>query len=807
MEYRPREIEQKWQAAWRAAGLFRPERRPDRPKKYVLEMFPYPSGSFHMGHMRNYTIGDVLARYFWMTGHAVLHPMGWDAFGLPAENAAIKHQIHPREWTENNIATIKKQMEMMGFSYDWDREISTCDPSYYRWTQWIFLQMYHRGLAYRAQAWVNWCPNCETVLANEQVIGGKCWRCEAQVVLRRLKQWFLRITAYAEDLLKGLEDLQEWPEKVRIMQKNWIGRSEGVELRFQLENGKPLPIFTTRADTLFGVTFVGISTFHPELETLLEGAPHLQEVLSFRERAPEREHGNMEGVDTGLHARHPFTGEWVPVWVADYILHEYGTGAVMGVPAHDTRDYDFAQKHGLPVRPVVYPPGEEMCPVPYTEYGVLKDSGPFTGLSSEEAQKAIARAAEEKNLGGPRVQYRLRDWLISRQRYWGCPIPILYCEKCGIQPVPEKDLPVLLPPDIRFTGRGNPLEQAQDFVRTRCPKCGGSARRETDTMDTFVDSSWYFLRYPDPRNSEKPASLEVLRTWMPVDHYIGGIEHAILHLLYSRFFTRFLHDLGLSPVREPFRHLFTQGMVTLGGVAMSKSRGNIVEPERMAEQYGVDTARLYVLFAAPPEKNMEWDDSAVAGPHRFLVRLWNLVQAEKDLFPAPESPVPSTEKGEALLRATHRLMEGVRKDMERFRLNTAIAKMMEFLNQAETYARDPGREDAVLAFALETLVRLLHPFAPHITEELWHQMRHEDFLLDTPYPRPEDRWLQVQTVRYPVQINGKIRDELEVPADLSREEILALAKSRDRVRKYLEGAQILREIVVPGRIISFQIRR
>ncbi|MHA2620826.1 MAG: leucine--tRNA ligase [bacterium JZ-2024 1] len=810
MKYEPTRIEPKWQERWANAGVFRAHPDPGKPKKYVLEMFPYPSGELHMGHLRNYTIGDILARYFRQKGYAVLHPIGYDAFGLPAENAAIKHGVHPRDWTFANIEKIRTQMKLLGFSYDWEREFATCDPEYYRWTQWIFLKMLERGLAFRKKAAVNWCPSCGTVLANEQVVGGRCWRCDSPVILKDLEQWFLKITAYAEELLEGLKELTGWPEKVRVMQENWIGRSEGLEIDFALQDGGTVRVFTTRADTIFGVTFLCLSPWNPLVDHIAEKSGKKEEVALFRERAPERDRTSVEGVFTGGFAIHPFTRERVPIWIADYVLQEYGTGAVMGVPAHDTRDFDFAIRNRLPIKWVVRPvEGEGSRDSAFVEDGIMVESGPFTGLSSEEGRLRVAEAAEAGKFGKRTVQYRLRDWLISRQRYWGCPIPVVYCGACGVVGVPESELPVLLAEDVAFTGSGNPLEGSSSFVKTVCPKCGGPARRETDTMDTFIDSSWYFLRFAGGNEPSCAVERAEADYWMPVDHYIGGIEHAVLHLLYSRFFGRFLKEIGVTIYAEPFRHLFTQGMVTLGGVAMSKSRGNVVSPEPLALKYGVDTARLYIIFAAPPEKDLEWDDSAVAGPYRFLIRVWEMFQRYREEMPVGHPPRVEGPDGITVLKKMHSLIKGVTEDIEkRFHFNTAVAKMMEFINTLQTLEGRLQERDGrrLIAWALEQFIILLTPFAPHICEEMWEQSGHTGFASLAPWPFYDEKYLAEDYATYVVQINGKVRDQFVAPKDWGDQAVLEAVKEREKVKKYLAGNTILKAIVVPGKIVSFQVK-
>ncbi|MEW9032485.1 MAG: leucine--tRNA ligase, partial [Planifilum fimeticola] len=774
--YQAREIESKWQRVWDETGVHRTDSDAGKTKFYTLEQFPYPSGEgMHMGHVRVYSIGDVIARFKRMNGFRVLHPMGVDAFGLPAENAAIKRGVNPRDWTLSNMKKFREEQERLGISYDWDRYVATCLPDYYRFTQWLFLLFYERGLAYRKKAPVNWCPDCATVLANEQVENGKCWRCDAEVTKKELEQWFLKITDYADRLLEGLDRLPRWPERVKTMQRNWIGRSEGAKVTFTLPelNDEPVTVFTTRPDTLYGVTYLVLAPEHPLVDRLIAGKEKEGELRAFIERMRkeseiQRTAADAEkvGMDTGAVARHPLTGEEVPVWIANYVLMDYGTGAVMGVPAHDERDFQFAKKYGLPIRRVIRPRDgelEEPLAEAYTGEGVLADSGPFDGMDNREAIRAISEHLAEKGLGGPAVTYRLRDWLISRQRYWGCPIPVVYCDSCGTVPVPKEELPVLLPEDVVFDGKRNPLTTSEPFVRTTCPSCGGPARRETDTMDTFIDSSWYFLRYADPKNDRLPFDPERIREWLPVDEYIGGIEHAVLHLLYSRFFTKVLYDAGLVHVDEPFTSLLTQGMVLRDGAKMSKSKGNTVSPLDIIERYGADTARLFILFAAPPERDLEWSDSGVEGCYRFLGRVFRSVTGHEELF--RNRPDARPEKGPArdLHRRIHRTIKKVTEDVgERYHFNTAISAIMELFNAISEYPEDADR--GTLADALETVVILLAPFAPHLSEELWHVMGHEASVHEQPWPAYDPAMLVEEEVEMAVQINGRVRDKLVVPA-------------------------------------------
>ncbi|MGB0089650.1 MAG: leucine--tRNA ligase [Planifilum fulgidum] len=812
--YQAKEIEAKWQRVWEEKGVHRTDPDAGKTKFYTLEQFPYPSGEgMHMGHVRVYSIGDVIARFKRMNGYRVLHPMGVDAFGLPAENAAIKRGVNPRDWTLSNMKKFREEQERLGISYDWDRYVATCLPDYYRFTQWLFLLFYERGLAYRKKAPVNWCPDCATVLANEQVENGRCWRCDAEVTKKELEQWFLKITEYADRLLEGLDRLPRWPERVKTMQRNWIGRSEGAKVTFTLPelSDEPVTVFTTRPDTLYGVTYLVLAPEHPLVERLIAGKEKEGELRAFIERMRkeseiQRTAADAEkvGMDTGAVARHPLTGEEVPVWIANYVLMDYGTGAVMGVPAHDERDFQFAKKYGLPIRRVIRPRDgelEEPLAEAYTGEGVLVDSGPFDGMDNREAIRAISEHLAEKGLGGPAVTYRLRDWLISRQRYWGCPIPIVYCDKCGTVPVPKEELPVLLPEDVVFDGKRNPLTTSESFVRTTCPSCGGPARRETDTMDTFIDSSWYFFRYADPKNDRLPFDPERIREWLPVDEYIGGIEHAVLHLLYSRFFTKVLYDAGLVHVDEPFTSLLTQGMVLRDGAKMSKSKGNTVSPLEIIERYGADTARLFILFAAPPERDLEWSDSGVEGCYRFLGRVFRTVMRHEELF--RNRPEARPEKGPArdLHRRVHRTIKKVTEDVgERYHFNTAISAIMELFNAIGEYPKDADR--GTLADALETGVILLAPFAPHLAEELWHAMGHASSVHEQSWPSYDPAMLVEEEVEMAVQINGRVRDRLVVPAEADRETVEQLALSQERIKSLLSGKTVRKVIVVPKKLVN-----
>ncbi|GAW92393.1 leucine--tRNA ligase [Calderihabitans maritimus] len=824
-KYDFRSIEPKWQKKWEQMQIDKVGEEPNRKKYYVLEMFPYPSGNLHMGHVRNYSIGDVVARFKRMQGYNVLHPMGWDAFGLPAENAAIKHGIHPAKWTWDNIANMKRQLKSMGISYDWDREIATCHPDYYRWTQWLFLLLYKNGLAYKKHAAVNWCPSCATVLANEQVVGGLCERCETEVEKKDLEQWFFRITDYAERLLQDLEKLPGWPEKVKVMQENWIGRSEGVEIKFRSEFGDEIPVFTTRHDTVYGVTYLVLAPEHPLVEKLIAGTRYEDEVRSFVQKVRQQSviertstELEKEGVFTGAYAINPMNEEKVPILVANYVLMEYGTGAVMGVPAHDQRDLEFARKYKLPVRVVVQPPGEELdgetMEFAYDADGISVNSGPFSGLATPEAKQKIADYMEAHGIGRRKVNYRLRDWLISRQRYWGAPIPIIYCDKCGTVPVPEKDLPVMLPENVEFKPTGeSPLKYCEEFVHTTCPQCGEPARRETDTMDTFVCSSWYFLRFTSPHSKEMPFDKDKVDYWMNVDQYIGGVEHAILHLMYARFFNKVLYDQGLVPVEEPFQNLLTQGMVLKDGGKMSKSKGNVVSPEDIIARYGADTARLFILFAAPPDRDLEWSDRGVEGCFRFLNRVWRLVYAYagKIKFVDPlKSGEGLSNRDSELRRQVHQTIKKVTEDIaQRFNFNTAVSAIMEMVNHLYQYKENVPEEEQNLALIKEAVVNLLlllAPFAPHITEELWEAIGQEGSIHLQSWPTYDEDALVQKQVTVVVQINGKVRERLEIPVDLPRDEVEKEVLELDKVKRFLEGKEVQKIIYVPNKLVNIVAR-
>ena len=824
-KYVPFEIERKWQEKWHEESLYQTSLNRQKPEYYVLEMFPYPSGNLHMGHVRNYSIGDVIARFKMMQGYNVLHPMGWDAFGMPAENAAIKNGIHPANWTWSNIDNMRRQQQELGLSYDWSREVATCHPEYYRWTQWLFLLFLERGLAYKKKASVNWCDECNTVLANEQVIDGHCWRCDSAVVKKDLEQWFFRITDYADRLLEDLDELKGWPERVKTMQENWIGRSEGAEFSFDLpELGEKIPVYTTRQDTVFGVSYVVLAPEHPLVEKMIAGRPEeaavrafVEKVRSMNEISRTSSETEKEGIFTGVYAVHPFTGEPVPVWVANYVLYEYGTGAVMGVPAHDERDWIFAGKYGLPKKVVVQPEGQifdvASMEGAYDGAGVLVDSGRFSGLSNEAAKSAIASWLEDQGVGTRRVNYRLRDWLVSRQRYWGAPIPVIYCPECGVVPVPQEDLPVLLPENVRFdAGVVSPLADAEEFVKCKCPKCGADARRETDTMDTFICSSWYYLRYTDPRNTQAPFDMGKGDYWMPVDQYIGGIEHAILHLLYSRFFTKVLKDAGLINANEPFKNLLTQGMVLKDGSKMSKSKGNVVAPGEIVEKYGADTARLFILFAAPPERDLEWSDQGVEGAFRFLGRFWRIMLHYAQFMPAEENgeyaPEQLEKEAKELRRALHGTIKKVTEDVEqRFNFNTAISSIMELVNAMYSLKEEPKAQVSGLAQELvSSSLRLIAPFAPHMAEELWQLIGGNGSVHKQSWPVYDDAALQVEEVELVLQINGKVRDKIVAPVGLNAAELETLAMGQERVQQAIGDKKVVKVICVPQKLVNIVVK-
>jgi leucyl-tRNA synthetase len=812
-------IEKKWQKRWLDGRIFETSEKDERPKYYCLEMLPYPSGKIHMGHVRNYSIGDAIARFKRMRGFNVLHPIGWDALGLPAENAALKHDQHPEDWTRSNIRHMKEQLQRLGFSYSWDREFATCDPEYYRWNQWFFIEMWKKALAYRKKAAVNWCPTDRTVLANEQVIDGRCWRCDTEVVQKELEQWFLKITAYADELLSSIDSLHGWPSSVLTLQRNWIGRSEGAEIDFSLADADgAIRVFTTRIDTIYGATFVVLAPEHPLAARFAEGNEELRGYIE-KAKSEDRDQRLAEdrektGIATGQDAVNPFTQERVPIWVADYVLMDYGTGAVMAVPAHDERDFAFAKRHDLPIRVVVQPPDGEIVSENLQEafagYGTVVDSAEFTGLPSQEALSNMAERAEAGGFGAKAVTYKIRDWGVSRQRYWGTPIPMIYCDACGILPVPEDDLPVLLPRDVTIRGKGESvLKENADFVHTACPKCGGAARRETDTMDTFVDSAWYFYRYTDPKRDDSPFRSEIANYWFPIDLYIGGIEHAILHLIYARFWTKMMRDLGLVDIDEPVVTQLSQGMVIKDGAKMSKNKGNIVEPDEVVAKYGADTLRLYVLFEAPPEKEVNWTDQRLEGPARFLQRVWRFVTNEAEAI-ASASPIEGREEWNdlegALRRKTHQTVMKVTRDIEeRFHLNTAIASIMELTNELYK-AMDPRPQRSTtwtaIREATEVMIQLLSPFAPHMAEELWQSLGNRKGLTTVAWPGYDPAIAAEEMLTLVVQVNGKLRSRLEVPVDQPEEEIKRKVLEDDKVRSFIEGREIRRVIVVPNRLVN-----
>jgi leucyl-tRNA synthetase len=832
-EYDPQQIESKWRKIWQEQGVFDAVNGDTTRKKYyTLEMLPYPSGILHMGHMRNYTIGDAVARYKRLCGYNVLHPMGWDAFGLPAENAAISHGIHPREWTNANIAEFRRVLRRFGFSYDWRREISTCEPEYYRWNQWFFLRMLEKGIAFRKKSKVNWCPDCATVLANEQVIAGYCWRHETTLVeIRELEQWFLRITQYSDELLDDMKELEGgWPERVLTMQRNWIGKSRGARVRFNVAqmDGLSIEVFTTRIDTIYGATALVLSPGHPEALRLVNGVPGQNgmeaQIAAMRQkstRAVDVATAEKEGFFTGRFAINPFSGESVPIWIANFVLAEYGSGALMCVPAHDERDYEFTEKYNLPVKIVVQPQNGPPLRVDrmneaFIEYGRLVDSGPYTGLTTEQALDKMASDAKAKGFGEAQTTYRLKDWGISRQRYWGTPIPVVYCEKDGIVPVPDDQLPVKLPLDIKLTGEGqSPLAQSPEFVNTTCPKCGGPARRETDTMDTFMDSSWYFYRYTDPHNDKAPFDKEKVRYWFQIDQYVGGITHAILHLLYSRFFCKVMRDLGLVNHDEPIARLFTQGMVQKGGVAMSKSRGNVVGAIEMADKYGSDTGRMYTLFAAPPEKDLEWDEQGIEGSARFLKKVYRLLEQHAPRLRAVEVELISktdltnaTAKEKTLVRKTHQTLKSVTNDFEhRWHFNKSVALLMELVN--ELHAHEPLDVDlnpVILKRIFDVMALMLAPMTPHIAEELWEMLGNTGGISKAKWPHYREDLTREEQIEIIIQINGRVRGKMIIEENLNEDETRERALADARIAPLVANKQIVKVIVVPKKIVNIVLR-
>jgi len=855
MRYDPREIEIKWQSTWEKEEAFKVTEDKDREKYYLLEMFPYPSGKIHMGHVRNYTIGDVVARYKRMQGMNVLHPMGWDAFGMPAENAAIENNTHPARWTYDNINAMKTQLKRMGFSYDWNRELATCDPEYYRWEQLVFLKMFEKGIAYKKRTFVNWCEKCQSVLANEQVENGCCWRhTDQEVKIKEMDSWFLKITDYAEEILEYCEKLPGWPESVLTMQKNWIGKSYGAILCFPLAgSGEIIEVFTTRQDTIYGATFLCFAPEHPMVKEMVKGLPEENDVLEFIDRTLKMDsymrtadYTVKEGVFTGRYCINPVTGDEIPIYVANFVLFDYGTGAIMAVPTHDQRDFDFARKYGLKLKVVISPPDHQLDPETMTEAyvdeGILVNSGPFNGKRNLEALDSIADYLQEKGMGHKTINYRIRDWGISRQRYWGAPIPILYCEKCGTVPVPEEDLPVVLPLDLDMRPNGgSPLPFEPSFYEVKCPLCGGKARRETDTMDTFVESSWYFDRYACPGYDKGPLNPEKVDYWLPVDQYIGGIEHAILHLLYSRFYTRVLEDFGYLRIKEPFKNLLTQGMVcketqecpthgylyptevkddrcsicgseviTGNTVKMSKSKKNVVDPQTLIDRYGADTVRMFCLFASPPERGLEWSDQGVEGSYRFLNRMWRLVADNLEDLNGESGAVDTASLSEPLLalhRKTHQTVKKVTEDIEnRFHFNTAIAAVMELVNDINHFIKGGREKEAqapgVLKEAIEATIVLLSPVVPHIAEELWERMGKEERLIDKAWPCFKEEALEVQKVLVVLQVNGKVRNRIEVPASCSGKELEAKALKDERVQSFVNGKPVKKVIVIKNKLVN-----
>lgn len=830
--YFPQEIEKKWQNIWEETNAFKTPDVSDKPKYYALSMFPYPSGKLHMGHVRNYTITDVIARFKKANGFNVLHPIGWDSFGLPAENAAMKHHVDPETWTDENIAYMKKQLKMLGLSYDWDREVATCKPEYYKWTQWLFLQLYKKGLVYKKEAAVNWCNECGTVLANEQVIDGKCWRCDSVVEKKYLSQWFIKITDYADVLLEDLDKLSGWGDNVKTMQANWIGKSKGAIFKFPVidaPNGEKIevPVYTTRPDTVFGITYLVVAPEYKDIEKLTtpENKNKVEEYRENARKMSEIERLSTERVKTGVplgtHCKNPFNGEVFPLWTADYALVEYGTGAVMAVPTHDTRDFAFAKKYNMPMKVVIAPENNTSLDAStmteaYTEEGVLVNSGEFNGIKNTKAKKAITQWAVDKGFGEFKTQYRLRDWLISRQRYWGAPIPVVYCDKCGIQPVPENQLPVLLPKDVDFSVVGkSPITTSKTFKDTVCPVCGGHAVRETDTMDTFVCSSWYYLRYSDARNSEECFNKDKVNHWLPVDQYVGGIEHAILHLLYSRFFTKALRDCGLLDFDEPFKNLLTQGMVLKDGSKMSKSKGNTVDPDEIFENYGADTARLFILSDSPPARDFDWSDAGVEGCYKFLNRVWRLISTNQDNisldYPKFVAGSLKDKSNDDLVRTVHIAIKGITNDISNdFQFNTVISKYRELTNAIydwQAKKSDLTEEDKqVLSFAVVSLIKLMSPVAVHLTEEAWHDLGGEKSIHEEPWCEWDENLAKSSSITLVVQVNGKVKDKIEVDESLDQEEMKQVALNSEKVKALTEGKTIVKTIVVPKKLVNIVVK-
>lgn len=840
--YFPQEIEKKWQGIWEETKAFKTENESDKPKYYALSMFPYPSGKLHMGHVRNYTITDVIARFKKANGFNVLHPIGWDSFGLPAENAAMKHNADPETWTDENIAYMTKQLKMLGLSYDWDREVTTCKPDYYKWTQWLFLQLYKKGLVYKKEAAVNWCNECGTVLANEQVIDGKCWRCDSVVEKKYLSQWFIKITEYADVLLEDLDKLPGWGDNVKTMQANWIGKSKGAIFKFPVidaPNGEEMyvPVYTTRPDTVFGITYLVVAPEYKDIEKLTteENKAAVEEYRSNARKMTEIERLSTERVKTGVplgtHCRNPFNGEVFPLWTADYALVEYGTGAVMAVPTHDDRDFAFAKKYNLPMKVVIAQSGhpeasaegsqeilrtaqnDKELTAAYTEPGILVNSGEFNGMKNNEAKKAITKWAVDKGFGEFKTQYRLRDWLISRQRYWGAPIPVVYCDKCGIQPVPEDQLPVMLPKDVDFSVAGkSPITTSKTFKDTVCPVCGGHAVRETDTMDTFVCSSWYYLRYADAKNSDKCFDKDIVNHWLPVDQYVGGIEHAILHLLYSRFFTKALRDCGLLDFDEPFKNLLTQGMVLKDGAKMSKSKGNTVDPDEIFENYGADTARLFILSDSPPARDFDWSDAGVEGCYKFLNRVWRLISTNAENITLDcKLNFPLEKSNDDLVRTVHIAIKGITNDISNdFQFNTVISKYRELTNAIYDWqSKKPVLNDEdkqVLSFAIVSLMKLMSPVAVHLTEEAWHELGGVGSIHDQPWCKWDENLAKSSSITLVVQVNGKVKDKIEVDAGLSQDEMKQVALNSEKIKAQTDGKTVVKTIVVPGKLVNIVVK-
>lgn len=827
--YFPQEIEKKWQKIWDDSKAFKTPDVSDKPKYYALSMFPYPSGKLHMGHVRNYTITDVIARFKKANGFNVLHPIGWDSFGLPAENAAMKHHVDPETWTDENIAYMKKQLKMLGLSYDWDREVATCKPEYYKWTQWLFLQLYKKGLVYKKEAAVNWCNECGTVLANEQVIDGKCWRCDSTVEKKYLSQWFIKITDYADVLLEDLDKLTGWGDNVKTMQANWIGKSKGAFFKFPVvdaPNGETIevPVYTTRPDTVFGITYLVVAPEYKDIEKLTtpENQKAVEEYRANARKMSEIERLSTERVKTGVplgtHCKNPFNGEIFPLWTADYALVEYGTGAVMAVPTHDTRDFAFAKKYNLPMKVVIAPEDNTTLDVEkmtdaYTEAGVLVNSGEFNGIKNNKAKKAITQWAVDKGFGEFKTQYRLRDWLISRQRYWGAPIPVVYCDKCGIQPVPEDKLPVLLPKDVDFSVVGkSPITTSKTFKDTVCPVCGGHAVRETDTMDTFVCSSWYYLRYSDARNDKECFNKDKVNHWLPVDQYVGGIEHAILHLLYSRFFTKALRDCGLLDFDEPFKNLLTQGMVLKDGSKMSKSKGNTVDPDEIFENYGADTARLFILSDSPPARDFDWSDAGVEGCYKFLNRVWRLVSTNQDNITLDyKLNFPLEKSNDDLVRNVHIAIKGITNDISNdFQFNTVISKYRELTNAIYDWQAKKSNltdeDKQVLSFAIISLIKLMSPVAVHLTEEAWHDLGAKTSIHDEPWCEWDENLAKASSITLVVQVNGKVKDKIEVDESLDQEEMKQVALNSEKIKSLTDGKTVVKVIVVPKKLVNIVVK-